>query len=87
VYRPVQVDVDEPTLEAIAKETGGRYFRATDTASLREIYKEIDEAEKAPIKAPEHEERREAFAWLLWPALLLVVGEAVLGETRLRKLP
>lgn len=87
VYRPVQVDIDEPTLEAIAKETGGRYFRATDTDSLREIYAEIDRAEKAPIQAPEHEERREAFAWLLWPALLLVVGEAVLGETRLRKLP
>ncbi|MCW5893225.1 MAG: VWA domain-containing protein [bacterium] len=87
VYRPVQVDIDEPTLEAIAKETGGRYFRATDTDSLREIYAEIDRAEKAPIEAPEHEERREAFAWLLWPALLLVLGEAVLGETRLRKLP
>lgn len=87
VYRPVQVDIDEPTLEAIATETGGRYFRATDTDSLREIYAEIDRAEKAPIQAPEHEERREAFAWLLWPALLLVVGEAVLGETRLRKLP
>lgn len=87
VYRPVQVDIDEPTLEAIATETGGRYFRATDTESLREIYAEIDAAEKAPIEAPEHEERREAFAWLLWPALALVVGEAVLGETRLRKLP
>jgi Ca-activated chloride channel family protein len=87
VYRPVQVDIDEPTLEAIAKETGGRYFRATDTDSLREIYAEIDRAEKAPIKAPEHEERREVFAWLVWPALVLVLGEAVLGETKLRKLP
>jgi Ca-activated chloride channel homolog len=87
VYRPVQVDVDEPTLEAIAKTTGGRYFRATDTESLRDIYKEIDAAEKAPFEAPQYLEHREMYAWLVWPALLLLLVEVGLAETVLRKLP
>lgn len=87
VYRPVQVDIDEPTLEAIAKTTGGRYFRATDTQSLRDIYQEIDAAEKAPFEAPQFLEHREMYAWLVWPALLLLLAEVGLGETVLRKLP
>ncbi|HEV7731087.1 MAG TPA: VWA domain-containing protein [Candidatus Binatia bacterium] len=87
VYRPVQVDVDEPTLEAIAKTTGGRYFRATDTQSLRDIYQEIDAAEKAPFEAPQFLEHHEMYPWLVWPALVLLLLEVGLAETVLRKLP
>ncbi len=87
VYRPVQVDVDEPTLEQIAKTTGARFFRATDTASLKQIYEEIDRAEKAPFEAPQYRQHRDVFAWLVWPALALVLLEMALGETLLRKLP
>src|SRR5262245_47522187 len=87
VYRPMQVDIDEATLEQIAKATGARYFRATDTESLRRVYKEIDQAEKAPFEAPEFLDYREAYPWLLWPALGLLLLEAGLGETVLRKLP
>ena len=47
VYRPMQVDVDEDTLKKVATATGGRYFRATDTQSLRDIYAEIDRAVRA----------------------------------------
>ena len=44
-------DLDESTLTQIAKLTGGRYFRATDTASLQDIYKLVDELE--PVEEPE----------------------------------
>ncbi len=44
-------DLDEETLTAIADLTGGRYFRATDTASLQDIYKLVDELE--PVEEPE----------------------------------
>ena len=87
VYRPMPVDIDEDTLKKIASTTGGRYFRATDTKSLREIYEEIDRAEKTPFEAPEYLDFREAYPWLLWPALALVLAELGLGETVLRKLP
>ncbi len=44
-------DLDEATLTQIAQLTGGRYFRATDTASLQDIYKLVDELE--PVVEPE----------------------------------
>ena len=54
---------------------------------LREVYKEIDKAEKAPFEAPEFLDYREGYPWLLWPALGLLLLEVGLGETLLRKLP
>lgn len=44
-------DLDEDTLTQIAQLTGGRYFRATDTASLQDIYKLVDKLE--PVEEPE----------------------------------
>ena len=38
-------DLDEETLTGIADLTGGRYFRATDTATLQDIYRLVDELE------------------------------------------
>jgi Ca-activated chloride channel family protein len=87
VYRPVQVDIDEDTLKKIAAATGGRYFRATDTAGLREVYAEIDRAEKVPFEAPQFLDYRELYFFLVWPALALVLLEIGLGATVLRKLP
>jgi Ca-activated chloride channel family protein len=44
-------DLDEETLIGIAELTGGRYFRATDTAGLQDIYRLVDELE--PVDEPE----------------------------------
>lgn len=44
-------DLDEDTLTGIADLTGGRYFRATDTATLQDIYRLVDELE--PVEEPE----------------------------------
>jgi Ca-activated chloride channel family protein len=44
-------DLDEETLTRIAELTGGRYFRATDTATLQDIYGLVDELE--PVEEPE----------------------------------
>ena len=38
-------DLDEPTLQAIADKTKGRYFRAKDVKGLLKIYKFLDEIE------------------------------------------
>jgi Ca-activated chloride channel family protein len=87
VYRPMPVDIDEDTLKKIAVTTGGRYFRATDTASLRDVYAEIDRSEKTPFEAPQFLDYRELYPWLVWPALGLILLEVGLAETVLRKLP
>jgi Ca-activated chloride channel family protein len=87
VYRPMQVDIDEDTLKKIASTTHARYFRATDTASLRQIYQEIDRSEKTPFEAPEFLDYHELYPWLVWPAMALLLLEIGLSETVLRKLP
>ena len=87
VYRPMPVDIDEKTLQAIADATKARYFRATDTDSLRQIYSEIDSSEKSPFDAPQYLDWRELYPWLGWPALAVLLTELSLGATVLRKLP
>ena len=37
-FQPMDVEIDENTLEGIAERTGGRYFRATDNDKLQSIY-------------------------------------------------
>jgi Ca-activated chloride channel family protein len=87
VYRPMPVDIDEDTLKKVAAATGARYFRATDTQSLRDVYAEIDRSEKTPFEAPQYLDYRELYPWLLWPAIGLLLLEVGLAETVLRKLP
>jgi Ca-activated chloride channel family protein len=87
VYRPVPVDIDEETLRRIAETTGGRYFRATDTPSLEQIYAEIDELERSPHEGLQFIDYKELYVWLALPALLLLAAEALLAETWLRVLP
>ncbi|MBT8086911.1 MAG: VWA domain-containing protein, partial [Gammaproteobacteria bacterium] len=65
-------DLDEKTLTEIAGLTGGRYFRATDTASLQDIYRLVDELE--PVEEPESGFRpvRSLYFWPLGGAFVLV---------------
>lgn len=82
-----RVDLDEDTLKQIAEKTGGRYFRATDTASLEKIYGEIDQLEKSEVKIKEYTEYTENFVSYVLLGLVLILGATVLGNTRLRKIP
>jgi len=65
-------DLDEDTLTRIAELTGGRYFRATDTASLQDIYQLVDELE--PVEEQESGFRpvKSLFFWPLGGAFALV---------------
>lgn len=80
-------DLDEAALIAIARSTGGEYFRATSMKELYAVYAEIDRLEKAPMKTPPRVQRIDLYAWLLAPALLLLAGEALLSQTWLLTLP
>lgn len=87
VMVPTQVFIDERMLGDVAEATGGRYFRATDGAALREIYAEIDRLEKSTNVAEQYQRYIEGFPALLLCALLLLCAEAALVNTRLRALP
>ncbi len=82
-----KVDVDEDALRKIADETGGKFFRATDTDSLKKIYAEIDRMEKTTRTIRKFENHRELFAFAVLPALALLAANLGLEQTRYRRLP
>ena len=85
VYR--ESDLDEETLSQIAATTGGRYFRATDTAGLRQVYDEINDLEKSQIEVRIFTRYTELASWLLIPVLLVLLTELILRSTVLRRIP
>ena len=86
-YRRMQVEFDEETLKKIADMTGGRYYRATGTDSLKAIYEEIDELEKSEVEMDQYELFDEWFMWLLVPGALLALLHISLRYTLWRRLP
>ena len=83
----MRVDVDEPTLQETAELTDGRYFRATDRASLEEIYAEIDALETTEIDVEQFTRYGELFHVPLAAGLVLLLLEIALARTVLRKIP
>jgi Ca-activated chloride channel family protein len=81
------VDVDEETLQKVAETTGAKFFRATDTDSLRRIYEEIDQLEKTTETMKHFEEYRELFPWAILGALSLLCLEALRAASTRRELP
>jgi Ca-activated chloride channel family protein len=88
VYTPMKVDIDEDTLTAMAEKTGGKYFRADSTDTLRKIYDEIDQFEKTEAVVKKFVQREELFRGLgAIPGLLLLFIEVLLANTIWRRLP
>jgi Ca-activated chloride channel family protein len=86
-YQPIRADLDEDLLKQIAVTTGGQYFRAADTKSLRKTYAQIDSMEKQKVEMLAYEEWRELFPWFLAPGLGCLLLAVTLEQTRLRRLP
>ena len=95
---PQNVTIDEALLTKMATETGGLYFRATDTKSLENIYGRIDELEKTvteqkrTILAKDLAVEGFRLGGIAWPSLLtlvfvLLAMELLLSHTKLRTLP
>ena len=86
-YVSMPVEIDEDLLREIARETGGRYFRATDTAALERIFDEIGKLEKTKIEVKHYVRYKELFIRFLLPAFAILLLEIVVANTRFRKLP
>src|ERR1019366_7783879 len=82
-----KVDVDEKTLQTIADETGGNFYRATDTDSLEKIYEQINGLEKSAQTIQKFEHYDELYPWALLPSLALLGLGFLLQQTRYRRLP
>jgi Ca-activated chloride channel family protein len=96
--RQQQFPIDERTMQTVAEETGGKYFRAENTESLREIYAEIDRLEKTATEEKKYRQYRELATEsiklgavklppLLGIALALFGIEMLLANTLFRKVP
>jgi len=83
----IESEIDEETLQAIAETTGALYFRATDTEGLQQIYAQISDLEKSEVEVQIFTRYKELSAWVLLPALGLLLLELLLRHTIFRTLP
>lgn len=72
-------DLDEPTLEFIAAETGGKYFRAIDTDALANIYLELDELEPIELEEEQYREIQALFRYPVFVASGFALATLLLG--------
>lgn len=78
--------VDPQQLERLASATGGYAYLATDSDELATSFQDLlDKLEKSEIAGEQI--RAELFAWVVWPALFLLLLDAILRNTRLRRFP
>lgn len=83
----MKVQIDEALLRKIATETGGNYFRATDNASLKDIYSQIDKLEKTKVEITAFKRYAELFFPFALAAVALLFLEILLRYTVFRSLP
>jgi Ca-activated chloride channel family protein len=86
-YRNMELPVDDEGLTRVAETTGGKYWRATDSDALRQIYAEIDKLEKTEAKVEKYAEYDEMFSYFAVPGLALLILGAVLENTRFARIP
>lgn len=87
IYRNVPVEFEEETLKKIAEVTKGKYFRATDTGSLKSIFGEIDKLEKTKVEIEKVSQYRDFFPWFLIGGITFLGLEVLLSQTLWRRLP
>lgn len=85
--RNVPVEIDEEVLQQIAHLTDGKYFRATDNNKLKQIYQEIDQLEKSKIEVKHFSKKEEQYFIFGLVGLFLLITQALLRYTLLRKIP
>ena len=85
-YQQIPVNINEPLLQQIADETGGKYYRATSNEKLQQIYDEIDQLERSKIEINEFTRVHEEFLPLVIWSLVLLLLVFILRHTVLKSL-
>jgi Ca-activated chloride channel family protein len=86
-YVQVPVDIDEATLQGIADKTGGKYYRADSSETLKAIYDQIDKMETTEREMKKYVNVEELFPWAVIPGFGLLMLEILLSHTIWRRLP
>ena len=82
-----RVDVDEAGMKKVAELTGGKFYRATDVRSLRDVYSDIDQFEKTTRTLTTLTQHSERFASFAAPGLFLLLAQLGMSATRFRRVP
>lgn len=82
-----KTEIDEALLKAIADETGGKYFRATNTEKLKAVYAEIDKMEKSRINEVVFENKADEYMPFLLIGLLFFFLELIFRFTIFKTIP
>ncbi len=83
----MEVKIDEPLLKDVARLTDGKYFRATNKTSLRQVYQEIDKLEKSKIDVTEFRRKSEEYLLLALIGLGLLILEVLLRNLYFKNIP
>jgi len=86
-YVWVASEVDEATLQAVARETGGRYFRATSAELLSQVYREIGALEPSRVETRSYTKWAEMGPLAMSAGLALLGIELLMGFTVWRRYP
>lgn len=86
-YVNIPVEIDTKTLSDIAATTDGNFYRATNNAELKRIYKDIDKLEKTKMDVKKFSKRYEAYQPFAIAAVLCLLLEILLRTTVLRRIP
>jgi Ca-activated chloride channel family protein len=87
VYQQVLVSVDENQSKRVAEIGGGKFYRATDTSALKQIFEDINELEKVPIESQRSRQLRELFVWPLGVGLSALLAAMLWSLSLGRRLP
>lgn len=87
VHQIIRADLDEEMLSAIARTTGGHYYRAVDEEALESILARIDRLEKSRLASPREREVNELYPTPLSWGLALVALSLFVGESLWMLLP
>lgn len=86
-YVNIPVEIDTKTLRGIASATNGNFYRATNNAQLKNIYKDIDKLEKTKMSVRHFAKRYEAYQPFALGAVICLLMELLLRMTWLRRIP
>jgi Ca-activated chloride channel homolog len=86
-YANLPVSIDEDLLTELSDMTGGQYFRATNTAALDSIYRQIDQLERSTVQVRRYVDYTPRHLPLVLLAGLLLAGEWLLRGSRWGRLP
>jgi Ca-activated chloride channel family protein len=81
LFRMMPVEIDVDLLKTIARNTGGKYFRANNNSKLESIYNEINKLETTEIEELKFYDYDEKYRLFVWIAGILVLFEIVLRNT------